>query len=153
MVVADDQCFRTINALNNREVHTPTFDRLLERGTTFTHCFHQGSWTGAVCVASRAMMHTGRYLWNCGGDNCGYYPLLGETLQMGGYDTYAVGKWHNGDGTALRSFTAGQTIGPGFYASTAENGLAYNRPRSGNPWTPWDPKYRRTLDAEGALEH
>ncbi len=141
VVVADDQCFRTINALNNREVRTPAFDRLLERGATFTHCFHQGSWTGAVCVASRAMMHTGRYLWNCGGDSCGYYPLLGEALQMGGYDTYAVGKWHNGDPAALRSFTTGQTIGPGFFASTAVDGPAYNRPRAGDPWTPWDPKY------------
>ena len=42
VVVADDQCYRTINALNNKEVHTPTFDRLVARGTTFTHCFHQG---------------------------------------------------------------------------------------------------------------
>ena len=33
VVVADDQCFRTLNALNNREVHTPAFDRLLARGT------------------------------------------------------------------------------------------------------------------------
>ncbi len=142
VVVADDQCFRTINALNNSEVRTPAFDRLMARGTTFTHCFHQGSWTGAVCIASRAMMHTGRFVWTCGGSNCGYYPLLGEVLQMGGYDTYVVGKWHNGDQTALRSFTTGKTIGPGFYASTPENGLAYNRPRPGDLWTPWDPKYR-----------
>jgi|SRR5665213_841012 len=141
VVVADDQCFRTLNALNNQEVRTPAFDRLIARGTAFTHCFHQGSWTGAVCVASRAMMHTGRYVWDCGGNNCGYYPLLGEALQMGGYDTYVVGKWHNGDETVLRSFTTGKTIGPGFYASTPENGLAYNRPRPDDPWTPWDPKY------------
>src|SRR5581483_3405161 len=142
VLVADDQCYRTIRALNNSEVQTPNFDRLVQRGTTFTHCFHQGSWTGAVCVASRAMLHTGRYLWNCGGDHCGHYPLLGEALQMGGYDTYAVGKWHNGDETALRSFGAGKTIGPGFYASTPEDGAAYNRPRPGDEWTPWDPKYR-----------
>ncbi len=141
VVVADDQCYRTIRALNNREVLTPAFDRLLARGTAFTHCFHQGSWTGAVCVASRAMLHTGRYVWTCGGNDCGYYPLLGEALQMGGYDTYVVGKWHNGDQTALRSFTTGKTIGPGFYASTPVNGLAYDRPRPGDPWTPWDPKY------------
>ena len=141
VIVADDQCFRTLNALNNDEVHTPNFDRLMQRGTTFTHCFHQGSWQGAVCVASRAMMHTGRYLWTCGGDNCGTYPLLGETLQQHGYHTCAVGKWHNGDATALRSFMTGKTLGPGFFESTPPNGLAYNRPRPGDPWTPWDPKY------------
>ena len=141
VIVADDQCFRTINALNNDEVQTPNFDRLMPRGTTFTHCFHQGSWQGAVCVASRAMMHTGRYLWTCGGDNCGTYPLLGETLQQNGYHTCAVGKWHNGDATALRSFMTGKTIGPGFFESTPMKGLAYNRPRPGDPWTAWDPKY------------
>lgn len=142
VLFADDQNFRTIHALNNAEVRTPALDGLAQRGTAFTHCFHQGSWTGAVCVASRAMMLTGRYLWNCGGDRCGYFPLLGEALQMGGYDTYGVGKWHNGDQTALRSFVTGKTIGPGFYASTPEDGAAYDRPRPGNDWTPWDPKFR-----------
>jgi arylsulfatase A-like enzyme len=148
VLVADDQCFRTLNALNNKEVQTPNFDRLVARGTTFTHCFHQGSWTGGVCVASRAMMHTGRYIWTCGGDTCSYYPLMGEALQMGGYHTCGIGKWHNGDETALRSFMTGKTIGPGFLPSTPFSvsspmtGLAYNRPRPGDPWTPWDPKYR-----------
>lgn len=141
VVVADDQCYRTIRALNNSEVHTPALDRLVTRGTTFTHCFHQGSWSGAVCIASRAMMHTGRFLWTCGGEKCGNYPLLGQVLQQAGYDTYITGKWHNGNETALRSFTTGKTVGPGFFASTPVDGLAYNRPRPGDPWTPWDPQY------------
>jgi len=138
VVVADDQCYRTINALNNREVHTPVLDRLIARGATFTHCFHQGSWSPAVCICSRAMMHTGRFLWTCGGASCGKFPLLGEALQQGGYDTYIVGKWHNGEETALRSFQTGKTIGPGMYESGP---LAYGRPRSGDPWTAWDPQY------------
>ena len=148
VVVADDQCFRTINALNNQEVQTPTLDRCATRGTTFTHCFHQGSWTGAVCVASRAMMHTGRYVWDCGGNNCGYYPLLGEAMQMGGYDTYVVGKWHNGDQTALRSFTKGKTIGPGFLCLHAgeRTGLQSSPPRRSVDAV--GSEVPRTLDAE-----
>ncbi|MEM6560114.1 MAG: sulfatase-like hydrolase/transferase [Planctomycetota bacterium] len=93
--VADDQTYRSINALNNTEVQTPNLDRLVRRGTSFTHAHHQGSWTGAVCIASRAMLHTGRMLYHCGGNDCGDHPLLGETFGARGYDTACFGKWHN----------------------------------------------------------
>ena len=53
----DDQAFSTLGALNNPDVRTPNMDRLVRRGTTFTHCFNQGAWHGAVCVASRAMLN------------------------------------------------------------------------------------------------
>ncbi|MEM7806946.1 MAG: sulfatase-like hydrolase/transferase [Planctomycetota bacterium] len=93
--VADDQTYRSINALNNSEIETPNLDRLVRRGTTFTHAHHQGSWTGAVCIASRAMLHTGRMLYHCGGNDCGDHPLLGETFAQKGYATACFGKWHN----------------------------------------------------------
>ncbi len=144
----DDQAFQTINALNNPSVKTPNLDRLVRRGTTFTHCFNQGSWTGAVCVASRAMLNTGRYLWTCGGNNCGDWPLWGQTLGRAGYDTFMTGKWHNQQAALRRSF---KTIGPtggGMFASRdpdaaehKEQGIVkdpYNRPRSGNSWSPYD---------------
>ncbi len=51
VIVADDLTFRAIQSVNNPEVQTPNLDRLVRSGCTFTHCFHQGSWTGAVCVA------------------------------------------------------------------------------------------------------
>ncbi|MHC4521214.1 MAG: sulfatase-like hydrolase/transferase, partial [Planctomycetota bacterium] len=86
-LLTDDQAFSTLNALNNPAVKTPNMDRLVRRGTTFTHCFNQGAWGGAVCVASRAMLNTGRFLWSCGGNDCGDFPLWGETLGNAGYDT------------------------------------------------------------------
>ncbi|SPE36069.1 exported hypothetical protein [Candidatus Sulfopaludibacter sp. SbA3] len=52
-MIADDLTYRAIHSLNNPEVQTPSLDRLMRRGCTFTHCFHNGSWTGAVCVPSR----------------------------------------------------------------------------------------------------
>lgn len=144
----DDQAFGTINALNNPDVKTPNMDRLVRRGTTFTHCFNQGAWHGAVCVASRAMLNTGRYVWSCGGDNCGAWPLWGETLGRAGYDTFMTGKWHNQAPALERSF---KTIGPtggGMFASkdpnaeeNATRGILndpYNRPRPGNSWSPHD---------------
>ncbi len=144
----DDQAFSTVNVLNNPEVKTPNMDRLVKRGTTFTHCFNQGAWGGAVCIASRAMLNTGRFLWQCGGNDCGDYPLWGETLGKAGYDTFVTGKWHNREKALNRSF---KTIGPtggGMYGSKDSNaeenkakGIVkdpYNRPRPGNSWSPYD---------------
>lgn len=58
-IISDDQAPDTIAALGNADIHTPNLDRLAKGGTSFTHCFNQGSWSGAVCVASRTMLITG----------------------------------------------------------------------------------------------
>ena len=62
-IFADDQCFETIHALGNDEIETPNLDRLARSGVTFTHAYNMGAWHGAVCVASRTMLNTGRFLW------------------------------------------------------------------------------------------
>ncbi|UCD53119.1 MAG: sulfatase-like hydrolase/transferase, partial [Phycisphaerales bacterium] len=144
----DDQAFSTLNVLNNPEVKTPNMDRLVRRGTTFTHCFNQGAWGGAVCVASRAMLNTGRYLWQCGGNDCGDYPLWGETLGKAGYDTFMTGKWHNQKKALQRSLKTVGPTGGGMFGSKDTNaeenkkkGIVkdpYNRPRPGNSWSPYD---------------
>lgn len=146
MLVADDQAFRSIGSLNNPEVHTPNLDRLVARGTTFTHAHHQGAWHGAVCVASRAMLHTGRMLYHCGGDDCGDHPMIGGVLGEQGYHTFCTGKWHNWEHSRARSF---QQLGPdggGMYDSSTfdfrrleptgdPSRSAYLRPAPGNTWT------------------
>ena len=144
----DDQAFSTLNVLNNPDVKTPNMDRLIRRGTTFTHCFNQGAWHGAVCVASRAMLNTGRYVWSCGGDDCGDYPLWGETLGKAGYDTFMTGKWHNRSKALKRSFKTLGLIGGGMFPSkdtkaeeNKQKGIVkdpYDRPRPGNSWSPYD---------------
>jgi choline-sulfatase len=58
-IIADDLMYRTINSINNPEAHTPNLDQLVKRGYHFTHCFHQGGWTGAICIPSRTMLNTG----------------------------------------------------------------------------------------------
>ena len=63
-IFADDQAFNTIHQLGNDEIQTPNLDQLVRRGVTFTHAYNQGAWGGAVCVASRAMLNTGRFLWH-----------------------------------------------------------------------------------------
>ena len=102
-IFADDQCYDAINALGyNREVKTPNLDRLAKNGTAFTHAFNMGAWQPAVCMASRAMLNTGRYLWDAEKlDNskaqdslAGQEQFWPQLMKKAGYETYMTGKWH-----------------------------------------------------------
>jgi arylsulfatase A-like enzyme len=109
----DDQRFDTIHALGNEQVRTPTMDRLVGAGTTFTHAHIPGGTSGAVCMPSRAMLHTGRTLFHLEGAGQSVpaeHALLGETLREAGYRTFGTGKWHNGREAFARSFTDGAEI-------------------------------------------
>ncbi len=117
----DDQRFNTIHALNNPQIHTPNLDRLVHRGTCFTEAHHGGSTHAAVCMPSRAMLHTGKTLFrleNSGATIPREHTLLGEHLQRHGYKTYGVGKWHNGTESFARSFTGGDEI---FFGGMADH--------------------------------
>ena len=110
---ADDQRFDTIAALGNEEIKTPNLDRLVQAGTTFTHAHIPCGTSGAVCMPSRAMLHTGRTLFHLEGEGQGIpaeHTMLGETLQEAGYRCFGTGKWHNGPESYARSFTDGGEI-------------------------------------------
>lgn len=109
----DDQRFDTIHALGNADVQTPTLDRLVAEGTTFTHAHIPGGTSGAICMPSRAMLHTGRTLFHLEGAGQGIpadHVMLGEHLQAHGYRTWGTGKWHNGPASFARSFSDGAEI-------------------------------------------
>ncbi|HKJ68554.1 MAG TPA: sulfatase-like hydrolase/transferase [bacterium] len=141
---ADDQCYEALSALGS-EVRTPNLDRLVGGGVTFTHAFNQGAWHGAVCVASRTMLVTGRFLWHAKAiephlnqerEAARLWPQL---LERAGYDTYMSGKWHV-KVNAEEVFRTTRHIRPGMPNQTEEG---YNRPVEGepDPWDPWDTKY------------
>ncbi len=132
-IFADDQCFETIGALNKTDIETPNIDRLVKRGTTFTHAYNMGSWSGAVCVASRCMLVTGRYLWNANSvyrtteqeRQAGrFWP---EYMKKAGYDTYFTGKWHI-RADANKAFNTARHVRPGMPNQTP---AGYNRPLVG----------------------
>ena len=112
-LLSDDQTYRALGCLGELPIKTPNLDRLAKRGTLFTHCFNQGGYSGAVCVPSRMMLNTGRYLWQCrGAQDQGVAEgaaLWGETLGNAGYDTFMTGKWHLPESALKRSF---KTLGP-----------------------------------------
>ena len=157
LLVTDDQTYESIRILNNREIVTPNMDRLVKNGTTFSHAFNQGSWSGAVSVASRTMLITGQNVMNAQKNNSYIIDwartvpeeestevrLIGEVLEEAGYETFITGKWHNTDLPLLRCFRYGDAVAAGFYETTDEKGnneFAYNRP-NGSEWTPWNENY------------
>ncbi|MCH7871089.1 MAG: sulfatase-like hydrolase/transferase [Planctomycetes bacterium] len=108
-LLSDDQQWNAIGALGNTHIKTPNLDRLVARGITFSRTYCMGSWSGAVCLPSRAMLMTGRTLWRVNGklDGLVTWP---ETLKNHGYATFFAGKWHNGTESFARSFTHGGHI-------------------------------------------
>ena len=62
-ILADDQRYDVIHALGNKEIITPNLDALISSGTTFINSYIMGAMNGAVCAPSRAMLITGRTLF------------------------------------------------------------------------------------------
>jgi choline-sulfatase len=142
-LIADDLTHRGIRAARNLEVETPNLDRLMQNGCSFTHCFHQGSWLPAVCVASRSMLNSGLTVFRAQ-KRIEETPLWGETLGAAGYHTAIVGKWHLSQANLKRSFKQFTRVSGGMFESGP---AAYNRPAPGNSWTPWDTSLKRPVAA------
>ena len=109
----DDQRFDAIAALGNEDIITPNMDKLVRSGTAFTNAYIMGSMSGAVCMPSRAMLMSGKNLFDLvdkGGTIPAEHAMLPEALRKAGYVTFGTGKWHNGKEPFARSFTAGGNI-------------------------------------------
>ncbi|MGB3586692.1 MAG: sulfatase-like hydrolase/transferase [Tunicatimonas sp.] len=153
---ADDMTYTAIHALGNTEIATPNLDRLVRDGTTFTHTYNMGGWNGAVCIASRSMMISGRSLWRANqfkdqwqqNDSLALAQTWGNLMEQQGYNTYLTGKWHvaaNPDSV----FQAVRHVRPGMPGDFRSQGsfdrpetmpLGYNRPKNeqDTSWSPYD---------------
>lgn len=122
---ADDQRADTISAHGNPHIQTPNLDKLVAGGFSFHRNYCAGSFSGAVCVASRAMLMTGRHWMNLPAknpaSNWGDSVTLPRLLSSkGDYRPFIIGKWHNGLGTLQKSFTEGRSVYMGGMADHAD---------------------------------
>ncbi|MBL4701438.1 MAG: sulfatase-like hydrolase/transferase [Phycisphaeraceae bacterium] len=123
IMMADDHRSQAIAAHGDLTVKTPNMDRLIREGTTFTSNWHTGSYSPAVCIPTRAALHTGTNVYQASlhkDYRCRYHPsigtinpdrvTLGQTFRQQGYHTHFIGKWHNDKTSFNRSFCDGAQI-------------------------------------------
>ncbi|MCU0748919.1 MAG: sulfatase-like hydrolase/transferase [Akkermansiaceae bacterium] len=141
----DDQSFETLHGRGYEDIQIPNLDRLSQAGTTFTHAYNMGAWHGAVCVASRTMLMTGRTVWRAKGiepklsGEATAGRLWPQLLAKAGYRTYLTGKWHVQVDPA-KVFNEVRNVRAGMPSTKP---AAYNRPLEGkpDPWSASDPEF------------
>ncbi|MBU2643811.1 sulfatase-like hydrolase/transferase [bacterium] len=92
LFITDQQRADTINALGAPWMITPTLDRLVKEGTSFTRCYT----TSPVCVAARASLFTGYYPHSTGTftNFQPWEPTWVQQLADTGYHCVNMGKMH-----------------------------------------------------------
>jgi arylsulfatase A-like enzyme len=113
ILYSDDHSYHALGAMGNTEVMTPNLDRLASGGMLFTQAHVMGGHQGAVCIPSRAMLLTGRYVNRLPADGSlipDSLVSLPEVLRQKGYTTYHTGKWHSDKSSHHRMFSSGGDI-------------------------------------------
>ncbi len=96
LIMTDQQTLDTISAAGCSEISTPALDRLVERGTYFTHSISPNP----LCSPARSSILTGRTSCEAGVYQNGRpirseIPNLGQWLsEQAGYEAVYAGKWH-----------------------------------------------------------
>jgi arylsulfatase A-like enzyme len=137
---ADDLSYEAVGYAKRYNIQTPNLDRLAARGIVFSHAHNMGSFSPAVCVASRTMLVTGRSVWRAESiyknvaevrDAQEMWPQL---LKKAGYETYMTGKWH----VPVDAKTCFDRVGTVRAGMPNDKPKWYSRPIEGEPDT-WNP--------------
>jgi choline-sulfatase len=155
-IFADDMSYETIGAHGLLDIDTPNLDTLVENGASFTHAYNMGAWGGAVCVASRAMLNCGQFVWDAksmkGATLTEQKRTWSQRMHEAGYRTYMTGKWHVSPLKVSEVFDVSQHVRPGGMPKdwrkkgsadgSKPKNYGYGRPideeHYQNGWKPWD---------------
>ena len=102
-IFADDQRADTIAALGNAHIQTPNLDRLVRRGVSFNRAYMMGGMNAATCVPSRAMLLSGRSLFQID-QALTRDETWPAAFGRASYTTFISGKWHNTPAAVPLSF-------------------------------------------------
>ncbi len=139
-IFADDHSYDSIHETGNDEIETPNIDEIAKAGTRFNFAYNMGGWNGALCIASRTMLNSGRFMWNANRLNLKEEQASDRlwSLQMksAGYETYFTGKWH----VKLKPADIFDHVGSVRGGMPKQTPAGYKRPVEGKPdkWSPYD---------------
>lgn len=165
-IFTDDYAYDATGFSGNKTVKTPHLDSLAKSGTEFTHAYNSGSWSGAVCIASRTMLMTGQQVWNAAATWSGTTPeaamkakksgkKIGKSgkglsnfkkagkfwpqiMQSAGYDTYYAGKWHTGGKDIAATWGNIKNIRPGMPNQVSSRYKRIIADDGSSNWSPTD---------------
>lgn len=120
-IVVDDHRHDCMSSVDPRSARTPVLDALAAGGVHFRGARIVGGANGAVCVPSRAALHTGcaphhaieplaEPTLNSSNVIRPARTMLGEAFRGAGYTTFATGKWHNDGASFNRAFAGGEAL-------------------------------------------
>ena len=121
IIMADDHRHDATSAFGDPTVSTPVLDQLAADGVAFRQAHIFGGWDGAVCVPTRAALHSGANpftssisqqdgQWRGTQQIPSSLALMPEAFANAGYRTFATGKWHNDRASFARCFQDGANI-------------------------------------------
>ena len=98
LIMVDDMGYSDLGSYGG-EIHSPNLDKLAMNGirfTNFTNC--------AKCETTRSALMSGRYHTEVGRGQLSNCIPMAAAMQLGGYHTMMVGKWHLNDTPMNRGF-------------------------------------------------
>lgn len=114
ILFTDDHRYDGVHALGNKQIKTPSLDKLINNGVTFTNAYLQGANSAATCSPSRAQLLTGRGVFDIPKGNGRSFPESMTSIPMAfkdaGYYTFITGKSHNGPEASMRGFDFGAKL-------------------------------------------
>jgi arylsulfatase A-like enzyme len=145
-IFSDDHAFQAISAYADSRhlLETPNIDRIAREGMRFDRCLV----TNSICGPSRATILTGKYSHLNGFPNNsnsrfdGTQPTFPKQLQMAGYSTALIGKWH------LES----DPTGFDFWQILPGQGIYYNPPMVRNGEKITEPGYVTDIITKRSIE-
>jgi arylsulfatase A-like enzyme len=105
----DDQRADALGCSGNPYIKTPNIDNLAKSGFRFSSAYVMGGHHGAICAPSRAMLMSGKSLFNIYDKLEGVHTMP-KHFADNGYETFGTGKWHNEKSAFEASFQKGKNV-------------------------------------------